>query len=165
MKPPWRQERGGPVLRSILCLCLAAGAGCRQQGGRPRVTIRATTWTVELATTAEERYRGLSGRDEIHDGTGMLFIYPSAQPRSYCMRGCRVPLDIAFIGSDGCVINTYTMAVEPVRAGRTSYPSSVPAQYALEVSAGALHRAGVRSGDKVAFSAEVPSASKADPGP
>ncbi len=130
---------------------------------QPQVTINGTTWKVELATTDYARQKGLSGRKSLVDGTGMLFIYPREKVMTFWMKDCLIPLDIAFIDKDMRVINIETMAVEP--DGRTLYSSSKPAQFALEVPAGALEKAGVQPGDKVNFSGDIPDPAKADPGP
>ncbi len=95
----------------------------------------------------------------------MLFIYPQPRILNFCMRGCVIPLDIAFIGADFRVVAIHTMAVEPDHLGRVSYSSSLPAQFALELPAGSLGRAGVRVGDKVIFAGNIPEAAKAQAGP
>ncbi|MCY2931452.1 MAG: DUF192 domain-containing protein [Planctomycetota bacterium] len=143
---------------------LAAAGGCDRGEPGPAVTIRGTTWQVELAMTSDERYQGLSNRRSMPDGRGMLFLYPSADVRAYCMRRCLIDLDIAFIGPDLRVVKMYTMKVEPGGAAAVTYSSESPAQYVLETEAGALERAGVRAGDVVSFSAAVPEAAKARPG-
>jgi hypothetical protein len=151
---------------------LLAAAGCGEDGGRPAatggppsVTIGGRTWTVELATTRAARYRGLSGRESLAGGGGMLFIYPRARVREFCMRGCLIPLDIAFIGPDMRVVAMHTMAVEPGGAGRVPYGSGVAAQFVLEVAAGELEWAGVQIGDRAAFSEAVGDPAKAEDGP
>jgi len=149
-----------------LCLVLAHTApGCRKASQADRVTINGRTWQVELATTAQQRYQGLSGRRSLDDSGGMLFVYRRPKVLEFCMRDCHIPLDIAFITSDMRVTKVYTMAVEPDLAGRAVYSSQVPAQYALEVSAGSLQRAQVKVGDKVSFSGSIVERAKgqADP--
>ena len=131
----------------------------------PRVEINGRTWRVEVASTRQQRYVGLSGRTSLTSDEGMLFVYPSASVLEFCMRGCVIPLDIAFVGSDMSVVSVQTMAVEPDLVGRSVYRSGAPAQYALEVSAGALGRAGVRVGDKVRLLGEMPAAAKAQDRP
>jgi uncharacterized membrane protein (UPF0127 family) len=159
----------GTILAGLGMLALAGLAGgC---GGKPSppaahtVEINGRTWRVELATTPEQRYRGLSGRKRLADDAGMLFIFPLPEVQDFCMRECLIPLDIAFIGADLRVVKTHTMAVEPDRLGTVSYPSGLPAQYALEVPAGSLARAGVRVGQKVTFSPGIPSPVKAQGSP
>jgi hypothetical protein len=147
-------------------LLAAVGSGCAGQPApaAPRVTINGRSWRVELAMTAEQRYRGLSDRRRLDPNAGMLFVYPSPQVLEFCMRQCLVPLDVAFIDADLRVRQTHTMPVEPYGLDRAAYSSKVPVQYALEVPAGALAEAGVKVGDKVGFSPEVPPAAKAEPG-
>ena len=146
------------------CLVTLSG-GCDGPGPPPAasVTIRGKTWQVELATTVDQRYLGLSHRSSMPDGRGMLFIYPTAGEHDFCMRQCLIDLDIAFIGPDRRVIKTYTMKVEPDGVGAVRYSSEGPAQFVLETEAGAMRRAGVLPGDEVTFSAGVPEAAKAAP--
>ncbi|MFP3937382.1 MAG: DUF192 domain-containing protein [Phycisphaerae bacterium] len=118
---------------------------------------------MDIASTPEQRYRGLSNRPRIAQGTGMLFIFPDADVREFCMRGCLVPLDIAFLDADLRVVKTHTMQVEADLAGRETYSSEKPAQYALEVPAGELSAAGVRVGDQAELLGDIPDAAKADP--
>lgn len=145
----------------LVAACLpvvAAAAGCGDKGGKnpPRVTINGKSWVVDLAVTPEQRYLGLSGREQLSDEAGMLFVFPRAKVLEFCMRDCIIPIDIAFIGDDMRVVRTYTMAVEPDRAGRIIYSSNLPARYALEAAAGSMERAGVKIGDLVTFSGDIP---------
>lgn len=140
--------------------------GCQNEPEPARthvVTIGQASWQVELATTPEQRYQGLSGRVKVAEGTGMLFVFPEPAMMEFCMRGCEVPLDIAFIGPDRKVVHVATMQVEPDRAGSILYSSQQPAQWVLEVPAGELTRAGVEPGDAVSFSASIPPATQASP--
>jgi uncharacterized protein len=139
--------------------------GCGDEGGSTtgKVTINGFTWVVDLAMTEQQRYDGLSGRQYLLEGTGMLFLYGEQQPLEFCMRGCVIPLDIAYLSSDFRVVSMHTMEVEPDRVGLKGYPSGVPARYALEVPAGELARADVRIGSRATFSDGIPDAIKADP--
>jgi len=159
-------QRGGLFVCVFLAAALLwAAGGCDEQCNRPSVVIRQRRWFVELATTDWQRYRGLSGRDKLAEDQGMLFIYPRSRVRTFCMRGCQIPLDVAFIGPDRRIVAMYTMQVEPDRAGRVAYSSGSAVQFVLEVRGGALRAAGVSIGDKVLFCGDIPDAAKADPGP
>jgi len=129
------------------------------------VTICGRTWRVEVVETRRDRYVGLSGRAEVPAGTGMLFVYPQAYPQEYSMRGCLVPLDIAFLSPSLEVLAVHTMEVEPDRAGRKQYLSGAPAQYVLEVGGGELARAGVAVGGRALLSANIPAPIWAEPWP
>jgi len=142
------------VIAVALLLALLAAAGC-DRNKETYVTINGHRWDVELATTPERRFLGMSGRDDVPAGTGMLFIFRDSQPREFVMRGCLVPLDIAFIDEGLRIVAVHTMAVEPDLAGRKKYRSGKPAMYALEVAAGALGQAGINVGDMVTFSPAI----------
>ncbi len=153
----------------LVCFALYAvivvADGCKPARSAPRVRINGTTWFVDLAVTRKERYKGLSGRRDLSDSAGMLFIFPDAAIRRFCMRGCYIPLDIAFIGADLKIVRMATMEVEPDRAGRRIYDSGRPAQYVLEVPAGTLARASIAVGDSVELLGSIPDATKAEPDP
>lgn len=158
---------GRKLLVVVVVAMMMLTPGCEDAKPQPTetVTVRGQTWVVELADTADLRYQGLSDREDLPAGRGMLFIYPNPQRMDFCMRQCRIPLDIAFIGPDMRVLRMCTMEVEPYGFHKKEYTSGVPAQYALEVPKGALAAAGVQVGDIVEFSANMPSPAKAEPGP
>jgi hypothetical protein len=150
-------------LGGVLVVLLAMGCdGARtpthgaSDGATVRVRIDGREWTVETATTPNERYRGLSYRTELPPGEGMLFVFPEAEHAEFCMRGCEIPLDIAFIDEAGVVVRTWTMAVEPDRMGRRGYPSGAPVLYALEVNAGQLADANIAPGSKMEILGDLP---------
>lgn len=141
---------------SLPMLVLALCVGCRDKD--PAVRIGQHEWRVEIAADPDTRHRGLGGRDEIPEGTGMLFIFPREQALSFHMLDCRVPLDVAFISARMRIVEIRTMAVEADPANPTClYPSRLPVRYALEVAGGTFQRLGVKVGDRVELlgSAEV----------
>ena len=154
-----------PVILMML-LSLGLLGGCKDSSpplAMPpaKVTIRGTTWNVELAIDEQTRRRGLSNRMDLPSGRGMLFVFEEPRELSFWMRDCYISLDVAFIAPDLRVVNTYTMYAERDRAGRQHYFSAGPALYALEVPAGALAAAGVKAGDAVTFSPDIPLVAKA----
>ena len=140
------------IIATVLLPGLLSTPGCRKSADA-YVTIDGRRWDVELAVTDEQKYVGMSYRESAPDGQGMLFIYRQSQRLSFCMRGCLVPLDIAFIDENFRIVAIHTMEVEPDLAGRRPYRSGKPAMYALEVAAGALD--GVTVGDTVTFSPAI----------
>ncbi len=149
-------------ITSFVCLCaicLTLPAGCNKPGNGAGVKIGSTRWTVELATNSFSRARGLSGRTTLPDGYGMLFVFTDSQVRTFWMRGCLIPLDVAFIDADLRIVQIHTMPAEPGQAGDVHYSSVTPARYALEVPAGGLTRAGVKVGDKVSLIGNIPAGS------
>ncbi len=144
------------IVAAAFAAALLAGGCRREPPPPPQVEINGKTWFVDLAVTFDQQYRGLAGREHVADDEGMLFIFETSEVRKFCMRGCVVPLDVAFIDADGTVVRTHTMAVEPDLAGRIAYSSEVPAKYALEVAGGSLAAADVAPGDTASFRGDIP---------
>ncbi|MDR2476486.1 MAG: DUF192 domain-containing protein [Treponema sp.] len=100
---------------------------------------------VELARTAEERSQGLMYRKGLPDGEGMLFIFEKDDTLSFWMKNTIIPLSIAFIASDGRIVEIKDMRP----GGLNSVKSSRSVRYALEVPHGWFDRAGIKTGDVV----------------
>jgi uncharacterized membrane protein (UPF0127 family) len=107
-----------------------------------------TVVRAEIARTGEERDRGLMHRHELPDGEGMLFVYERDQILSFWMKNTYIPLSIAFITSDGRIVEIRDMFPHDTN----SVLSSRSVRYALEVPQGWFSRAGVLLGDIVNLS-------------
>ena len=146
------------VLPKVLAgafLFAAAAWGCRDgqaEKGPAWVEIAGRRWNVKLAVSQAQRTDGLAGVRDLAEDEGMLFIFPRAEVQKFWMRGCLIPLDVAFIDERMQVVAVHTMRVEAEGAELPTYSSGVPVLFALEVGAGGLAAAGVRTGDTVAFS-------------
>lgn len=106
------------------------------------VIFGADTVVAEVAATADERAQGLMYREEVPDGTGMLFVFQDSQPRSFWMANTYVPLDIAYMDPSYRVVDI--VAMEPLVT--ESYPSDAPAMFALEVRQGWFAAQGIGVG-------------------
>jgi hypothetical protein len=113
-----------------------------------RITINGVPLFVETAQTDDERMRGLMYRESLPQDQGMLFVFPASETQSFWMRNTFIPLDIAFIGSDGIIVDIQHM--KPVDES-VLYRSSAPALYALEVNAGWFEKNGIDIGASVKF--------------
>lgn len=96
------------------------------------------TLIVEIADTNERTAQGLMYRKELPEGTGMLFIFPDEQIRSFWMKNTFVPLSIGFFNSKKELIDIQDMApaTSEMQMDHPTYASKGPAQYALEVPKG-----------------------------
>ena len=100
---------------------------------------------AELARTPSQQQQGLMFRKELKDGDGMLFIFEKDDVLSFWMKNTLIPLSIAYMGSDGRIIDIFDMESEnlnPVRSSRS-------VRYALEVPVGWFTRSGIVPGDKL----------------
>jgi uncharacterized membrane protein (UPF0127 family) len=93
--------------------------------------------SVDVADTRRSRRRGLLGRDGID---GALVLRPA---RAVHTLGMRFDLDVAFVGTDGTVLDVVRM-----RRNRLGLPRW-RARSVIEAEAGAFDRWGLRVGDVV----------------
>jgi uncharacterized membrane protein (UPF0127 family) len=99
---------------------------------------------VELALSEAEQTQGLMYRESLDDGRGMLFVFDRDKLASFWMKNTLVPLSIAYINSDGSILEIHDMRPEDLSLVR----SSRSVRYALEVPRGWFDRAGVGPGDR-----------------
>ncbi len=110
---------------------------------------RKLDFTIELATTPEQRRQGLMFRQNLAPRHGMLFDYHSDRQVSFWMKNTYIPLDILFISSGGKIIRIHRNA-EPHSTSMIASGSAVRA--VLEINAGETERLGIREGNTVQFS-------------
>jgi uncharacterized membrane protein (UPF0127 family) len=110
--------------------------------GHAWVIFGADTVLAEVAATSDERSEGLMYREQVPDGTGMLFVFPDNQVRSFWMANTYIALDIAYMDPSFRVVDI--VAMEPLVT--ESYPSAAPAMYGLEVRQGWYAEQGIRVG-------------------
>ncbi|MCC7040408.1 MAG: DUF192 domain-containing protein [Burkholderiales bacterium] len=106
------------------------------------LTIGMHKVTAEVATTPDERARGLMQRFSLQPDHGMLFVFERAEPLAFWMKNTFIPLSIAFIGSDGKIINVEDMQPQT----ETTHWSKGPARYALEMKKGWFAEKGIGPG-------------------
>lgn len=103
------------------------------------------TVKAELAIKEEERNYGFMNREEIPDGTGMLFIFENEEKRNFWMKNTPHPLSIAYIDAGGVIADILDM--KPYSLARVTSSRSV--KYALEVPQGWFTKNGIREKDTV----------------
>src|ERR1700752_1611013 len=104
-------------------------------------------FSVEMATTEEEKTTGLMYRKELPDGKGMLFDFSPEQEVSMWMKNTYIPLDMIFIRADGRIL---PIAESPEPLSTKIIPSRGLAKGVLEVIAGTAQKYGIAPGDRVA---------------
>ena len=115
----------------------------RPPPGQAWVIFGTDTVRAEVASTPEAREQGLMGRLEVPAGTGMLFVFPDNELRSFWMKDTFVSLDIAFFDASFQVVDIKQMEAEDTNLTDAEAPSS----FALEVIQGWLADHGVAVGD------------------
>jgi hypothetical protein len=137
------------ALMTVVMLCgVAATARAAQIETLEIVTKSGVQiFTVEMATTEQEKSTGLMYRKELPDGRGMLFDFSPEQPVTMWMKNTFIPLDMIFIRADGRILriaeNTEPQSEKIISSGGL-------ARGVLEVIAGTARKYGIAPGDRVA---------------
>jgi uncharacterized membrane protein (UPF0127 family) len=116
-----------------------------------KLTINDKSITAELADNEPARAKGLKYRTSLAPDSGMLFAYPAEKILHFWMKDTSMPLSIAFIKSDGVILEIHNM--EPFNL--ESISSTKPAQYALETARGWFKDNQVKAGDKIVFPSQL----------
>jgi len=109
------------------------------------LTINGHKIVAEIASTQDQRSLGLMNRFSLQPDHGMLFVFERAEPLAFWMKNTYIPLSIAFIGSDGRIVNIDDMKPQT----EDSHWSKGPALYALEMKKGWFQERGITAGAAV----------------
>jgi uncharacterized membrane protein (UPF0127 family) len=116
------------------------------------VEIAGVKLKVDLALTPPEQEQGLSGRTELKENEGMLFVFGHPDKYLFWMKDMNFPIDMVWIGENLRVVYIKKNALP------ASYPQSYgpgvsdkDALYVLEVVAGFSDKNNLKEGDRVQF--------------
>ena len=109
------------------------------------------TLTVEIANRSDQHQRGLMFRESMDELAGMLFVFRGDRTGGFWMRNTLIPLDIAYLGADGTVLEI----VYGVPLNLEILTPGQPYRYTLEVNGGWFERQGFGVGDRVGIPAGV----------
>ena len=136
-------------MAATVALCAFTGSGARAESVQPLEIVTKTgvqVFSVEVATTEQEKETGLMYRKELADGKGMLFDFSPEQEVSMWMKNTYISLDMIFIRADGRILriaeNTEPLSTKII-------PSRGLAKAVLEVVAGTAQKYGIAPGDRV----------------
>ena len=113
------------------------------------VQITGQNIKVELALTKEAQAQGLSGRKELVQGEGMLFVFAKPGRYPFWMKGVNFPIDIIWLGENMKIVHI-KKDVQP-ETFPDRFVSETDAKYVLEVNAGFAEKNNLKIGDSVLF--------------
>ncbi|MET4384286.1 uncharacterized membrane protein (UPF0127 family) [Bradyrhizobium sp. F1.4.3] len=145
----WSLARGWLAAILVVAGFAIASTPVRAASFQPLEIVTKTgvqVFSVEMATTDEEKQTGLMYRKELADGKGMLFDFNPEQDVSMWMKNTYVSLDMIFIRTDGRILRI-AENTEPLSTKIIS--SQGLARAVLEVPAGTAQKYGIRPGDRV----------------
>lgn len=161
------------VLAVAMLLSIVAARGVRAaeaaesgEAGKALKASRQTSLTfadgktlrVDVVDAPMDRERGLMFRRSLPRDYGMLFVFPREEPLTFWMKNTFVPLDMVYIGPDKRVTAVFerVKASTPKTTDEDVARVGAPAQYVLELPAGAAKRHKVARGQSVTFDTPIP---------
>src|ERR1700730_1607129 len=138
------------AMAAALAVWAFAGVGAEAASIQPLEIVTKSgvqVFSVEMATTDQEKETGLMYRKELPDGKGMLFDFSPEQQVSMWMKNTFISLDMIFIRPDGRTLRI-AESTEPLSTKIIS--SGGPVKGVLEVIAGTAQKYGIAPGDRVA---------------
>jgi uncharacterized protein len=147
--PPGFRAQPWLLAAVVVALCFFSGSQARAASFQPLEIVTKSGvqfFSVEMATTEEEKTTGLMYRKELPDGKGMLFDFSPEQQVSMWMKNTYISLDMIFIRADGRILriaeNTEPQSTSIISSGGL-------AKGVLEVIAGTAKKYGIEPGDRV----------------
>jgi hypothetical protein len=137
------------TLLAIVAGAAFAFAASAQTGPQslPKTRLNAGIYNIdaELARTGDEREIGLMFRSSMGTSDGMLFVFEERAQQCFWMKNTLIPLDVAFIGDDGAIVNIDQMKAQTL----DSHCSAKPVRFVLEMNDGWFAKRGIRAGQKL----------------
>jgi len=134
---------------------LAAGIAAAQQA-MPRAELGAGMFRIEaeVAHTFQNRQIGLMNRQTMPQHQGMVFVFPEDARHCMWMKNTYLPLSVAFLDTQGKVINIEDMQPQT----EDNHCAAAPARFALEMNFGWFRERGIKPGDTLRGVERLPAA-------
>ena len=140
-------------------LILGCSCSSNQQATQVTIDVKGESFTFDLALNFQSRRLGLMHREKLDDGSGMLFVFPDANERSFWMKNCLFNIDLIFLDSRGTITAVHSMQTEDPKSELESefvyenrlnhYWSNGPARFAMEFQEGTNERLGFKVNEKL----------------
>ena len=111
-----------------------------------RVCFKKFCYQVEVVQTLQALSKGLSGRESLSEDEGMLFVFTESGQHRFWMKDMLFDLDILWLDKNGKVVHIEENLPPCTPNACPSFTSAKPAQYVLEIPAGASKDRKIRIG-------------------
>lgn len=143
-----------PMRAGLAALCLVLGLcawSCGSSMAKATISVAGKAFTVEVARSDAERQQGLMNRESLGPTEGMLFVFDRDQRLDFWMKNTPVPLSIAFLSSEGKILELVDLQPLSQKVIR----SRLSCRYALELPQGAFQAIGAGVGTAVMLPEDV----------
>lgn len=107
------------------------------------------TIDIEIADNEQKTAQGLMYRSSMPQNAGMLFLMPTEDIQGFWMRNTYIPLDMIFVNGKMEIVTIHRNTTPMLES---SYISTAPALYVVEVNAGFCSKNSINEGDKIDYS-------------
>ena len=139
------------IFAVILLAIFKAGGNINLPSFGKKATAQINGQKINLLLTKSEneRQKGLSGRKNLDQNQGMLFIFDKPDRYGFWMKGMLFPIDIIYINGSKVVYVVRSAPSSVQVPNLTIYRPDAPANYVLELNAGSADKLKIQSGTKV----------------
>ncbi len=113
------------------------------------LVVGAHSFAVEVADTFPLRAQGLSGRENLEENHGMLFLFNTAGNHPFWMKDMKFALDFVWINGNKVVGTKENVSPKGSMLSLPIYYPPEEVDMVLELAAGTVARLGVKVGDGV----------------
>ncbi len=93
------------------------------------LTLGGKTYKLFVASSHDQKLRGLSGVNSLTSEEGMIFTYDDEKPRTFQFRETLLPLKVYFIGSSGKVVQRSSASA----GQKENISCNLPSRWVIEV--------------------------------
>lgn len=119
-----------------------------------QLKIRNATFKIRVVSSAKDKSVGLSNRESLPMGEGILFVFSESAEHQFWMKDMKFAIDIIWIDSNKKIVDiAENAAPEPQKSDKelTKYSPRSAAKYVLEINAGIVSLNDIHIGDAVKF--------------
>jgi uncharacterized membrane protein (UPF0127 family) len=110
------------------------------------IVIGENSFTAEIASTPEEKAKGLMGRESLPEKYGMWFVFDQMGDEKFWMKNTLIPLDLLFADKDMKIVHIIKSAA-PNSEELLSSPAQF--QYVFEIAGGSTDKYAIKVGDSL----------------
>jgi hypothetical protein len=116
---------------------------------------------MAIASTDEQRIKGLSGLEELKENEGMLFLFGEPSKQGFWMNKMYIPIDIIWLDSSNKVVHIEKQ-LEPCKLFLACpvYNPQVDSLYVLELQSGFVDNHSIKNDMIINF--DIPTASESN---
>jgi uncharacterized protein len=117
------------------------------QYNKTTISINGIKVLFAIASTDEQRIKGLSGLGKLNENEGMIFIFDEPSKQGFWMNEMNFPIDIIWLDSNGKVVHV-EKNLEPCRLFMTCpvYKPQLDSLYVIELRSGFTSDHSIKNG-------------------